>query len=202
MRISEAQLPQSLRAIGLIVLVLGISLAGCGRKEAELGRFNPMGTSGTHNEQAERAFAKAHILWKGEHCSDPDQAIIWLTEAVELEPSYAQAWLRRGLAYSDKQWFDLALEDLNKAVRLAPTAESYAYRGLVQMRLGNLLGADADLTRAISLDPSYHRAWNFRAATRLQDQRISAACEDFERGCAEGDCTGWNNARKQGVCRD
>ncbi len=195
--------PGRIVLLSLLVLTCLLLAAGCGRKEpAELGRFNPMGTSGIHNEQAERAFAKAHALWRGEHCSDPDKAIEWLTEAVTLEPAYAQAWLRRGLAYSDKEWFDLALEDLNKAVRLSPTVESYAYRGLVLMRLGNLLGAEKDLTRAIAMDDSYHRAWNFRGATRLRDQRISQACDDFERGCREGDCTGWNNAVKQGICED
>lgn len=186
-----------------VILCLGLVLftSGCGTKEqAELGRFNPMGTSGIHNEEAERAFAKAHILWHGEHCTDPDQAIEWLTEAIKLEPAYAQAWLRRGLAYSDKRWYDLALDDLNKAVRLAPSAESYAYRGLAEMRLGNLLGAESDLTKAIAIDPTYHRAWNFRGATRVLDERISAGCEDFAMGCKNGDCTGRDNAVKNGLC--
>ncbi|GFM32992.1 tetratricopeptide repeat protein [Desulfovibrio subterraneus] len=184
-----------------VCLCLIIAAAGCGTKEAEpLGRFNPMGTSGVHNEQAERAFAKARVLWRGEQCSDPDKAIELLTEAVTIEPDYAQAWLRRGLAYSEKRWYDLALDDLNKAVRLAPNVESYTYRGLVEMRLGNLMGAERDLSRAIELDPDYHRAWNFRGATRLLDERISAACDDFQTGCKKGDCTGRDNAVKQGFC--
>ncbi|UZP67364.1 tetratricopeptide repeat protein [Desulfovibrio mangrovi] len=184
-----------------ICLCLIFALAGCGKSEsAPLGRFNPVGTAGIYNEQAERAFAKAHVLWRGERCTDPDQAIKWLTEAITLEPEYAQAWLRRGLAYSDKGWYDLALDDLNKAVRLAPTVESYSYRGLVEMRLGNLMGAERDLTRAIDMDSNYHRAWNFRAATRLLDERITAACDDFKTGCKKGDCTGWDNAVQQGIC--
>ncbi|WP_243451293.1 tetratricopeptide repeat protein [Desulfovibrio psychrotolerans] len=187
-------------AAGMLCAVLLLGLAACGGKEPELGRFNPGGTAGRYNEQAERAFARAHILWRGETCSDPDLAVTLLTEAVELEPEYAQAWLRRGLAYSDKRWYDLALEDLNRAVRLAPTPESYAYRGLVQMRLGNYLGAEQDLTTAAEMNPGYHRAWNFRAATKLLNGNVPGACEDFARGCKAGDCTGLENAKKERWC--
>ena len=177
-------------------------LAGCGGgQNAPLPRHNPMGVAGTFPAEAEVAFARAHVLWENDVCSDPEEAITLLNTVLELAPEHAAAWKYRGLAHSDLQRFDVALADLTKGVRLQPDAEMYAYRGLVFMRMGNLLGARADLDRALELDDNSHRAYNFRAAVNLLDERYSAACADWEDGCANGDCTGLENARKRELCQ-
>lgn len=185
----------------IYIVFLLVLLGGCGKDTPEpIGRFNPTGTSGLYNEEAERAFAKAHVLWKYEKCLHPDRAIQLLTTAIKLEPGYGQAWLRRGLAYSDKHWYELALKDMDQAVRLGSTSEAYAYRGLVEMRMGNYAGALVDLQRAISLDADNHRAWNFRAAVYYLQNNVDAACENWQEGCENGDCTGFDNAQEEGIC--
>ncbi len=160
-----------------------------------------MGLSGKHNAEAEAAFALAHVLWhNSDVCSDPEQAITLLDKAIRLEPDYADAYLRRGLAKSDQRDWDGAFDDLSKAIRLKPTAEAYAFRGLVSMRGGNGLGARKDYDRSLALNPKQHRAWNFRAALNLLEGQRDAACKDFTKGCDNGDCVGLESAVKFGEC--
>ena len=47
-----------------------------------------------------------------------------------------------------------AIEDLDKAIELAPTADSYARRGLVKQREGKKEQAQADFRQALQLDPN------------------------------------------------
>lgn len=178
---------------------LCLTLAGCGTRDAP--PHNPMGLSGKHPAEAEAAFAKAHVLWNKEDvCTDPVQAVTWLDQAVSLDPGYAEAYLRRGLAKGDLKDWEGGFDDLSKAVRLAPSAEAYAYRGLLSMRGGNFMGARKDLDRSVALSKRQHRAWNFRGALNLLEGNARQACKDFETGCGYGDCTGLESARARGEC--
>ncbi|CAK7010408.1 MAG: hypothetical protein DELT_02058 [Desulfovibrio sp.] len=189
-----------LRNLAIIILVCVLS-SGCGGKE--LPPHNPMGLSGKLNPEAEAAFARAHVLWdKNNICTDPDLAVELLTKAVKLEPNYAAAFVRLGLAKSDLRDWDGAFDDLTRAIRLNPTAEIYAYRGLVSMRGGNYLGARKDFDRSLDLRSRQHLAWNFRGALNFLEGRIEEACDDFEEGCDYGDCTGLESARARGECQN
>ncbi|MFV0421096.1 tetratricopeptide repeat protein [Oleidesulfovibrio sp.] len=188
----------------MLILALGASLllAGCfgGPEEHELAPFNPMGISGKHDPQAEKWFAMAHVLWKDNTCTDPDKAIEYLDKALKIEPDYTQALLRRGLAYSEQQRWEPAFADMSRAVRLAPSAETYTWRGLVMLRMGNALGAIKDTTRAIQYDSAYNQAWNIRGGAKLVTGDAAGACEDFTNGCSTGDCTGLESAQRENIC--
>lgn len=182
-----------------IILLCCAVLAGCGGKD--LPPHNPMGLSGKLNPEAEAAFARAHVLWdKNNICSDPALAVELLTKAVKLEPGYAAAYLRLGLAKSDLRDWEGAFDDITKSIRLQPVAEAYAYRGLVSMRGGNYLGARKDFDRSLELRSRQHHAWNFRGALNLLEGRTKEACDDFAEGCDYGDCTGLESARARGEC--
>lgn len=185
----------------LAILFLSCAfLAGCGGKE--LAPYNPMGLSGKLNPEAEASFGRARVLWdKNNVCSDPQLAVTLLTKAVTLEPKYAEAYLRRGLAKSDLRDWDGAFDDITTAVRLQPTAEAYAYRGLVSMRGGNYLGARKDMNRSLDIRSRQHLAWNFRGALNLLEGKLKEACDDFDEGCSYGDCTGLESARAAGECK-
>lgn len=182
-----------------IILLCCAFLAGCGGKD--LPPHNPMGLSGKRNAEAEAAFARAHVLWdKNNVCTDPTLAVELLTKAVKLEPEYAAAYLRLGLAKSDLRDWDGAFDDITKSIRLNPNAEAYAYRGLVSMRGGNFLGARKDFDRSLDIKSRQHLAWNFRGALNFLEGRTKDACSDFEEGCDYGDCTGLESARARGEC--
>lgn len=163
---------------------------------------NPMGFAGKRNQEAEKNYTLARLLWKdGDVCTNPDQAIEYLSKAIKIEPDYAEAYLRRGMAYSDIYQWENAFEDLTKSIRLNPVPMAYAYRGLVFMRMGNALGAQKDLTRSIEIDSKQHRAWNYRGAVKIMVHDYNGACKDFARGCSNGDCTGLNSAKEHNYCK-
>lgn len=188
-----------LRLIAACALCL---LSACAAYEAPLRPVNPMGLSGRVAPEAEKNYALARVLWgNSDVCSDPAQAVAYLDKAIAAQPDYAAAYLRRGLAYSEMGRYEEAFDDLTRSLRLHPGAEVYSYRGLVSMRMGNMMGARKDLDHAIELDGGYHRAWNFRAAVRLQQDDVAGACDDFAKGCSKGDCTGIESARTSGICK-
>lgn len=189
----------SLLFLGLVL----VSSAGCSLFSGPTHKtVDPRGYAGKYNEEAEKHFTLAHSTWgKRDESSDPEKAAALLTEAIRLEPKYAEAHLWRGLAYSQLGRWDEAFDDITTSIRLRPLAGSYAYRGLVSMRGGNAIGARKDFDESINLDSSQHRAYNFRAALELLLGDNEAACKDFSRGCSNGDCTGLESARAAGYCQ-
>ncbi len=162
---------------------------------------DPTGAGGKRNARAEQLYAKARVLWKeGELCADPELAAAYLEEAVQLDPHYAEAWLRLGLARSETGPAEQAFEELTRALRLNPTAEAYAYRGLALLREDDTRGARRDLDRALEMDGGSSRALSFRAAVNLRENDLDAACRDFEAACEAGNCLGLETARKHGLC--
>lgn len=189
----------------LLAAFLGVSLTGCSLldpKPEPSKIVDPTGATGKYNPEAERAFGKARVLWgQNDVCSNPEQAVVYLDRAIELEPDYAEALVRRGLALSDLGYQDDAFDDLTRAIRIAPTAEAYTARGLVLFRSGNGKGARQDLDEAVSLNGRLAKTWNLRGAVSYAEGDLEAACKDFEQACSAGDCTGLEAAREAAVCR-
>ena len=193
----------------LITFSCSILLTGCGlftssepareEKPVLTGQVEPS----TPSQEAEILYAKAHVLWKqnSDVCSDPALAVHLLDQAIAIMPDYADAYMRRGLAYSEMGRDEEAFADLTQAIRLNPRPDRYAYRGLGLIRQQNLGGARRDLDQSIKMDKSQYRAWNFRAVINVMENKDAEACSDFKTGCANGDCTGYNVSRKEGICR-
>ena len=93
---------------------------------------------------------------KGEN----DRAIADHTEAIRLDPIYANAYDNRGLAYWSKDENDRAIADYTEAIRLDPKyAIAYNNRGLAYRDKGDTDRAIANFTEAIRLDPKYASAY-------------------------------------------
>ena len=185
--------------IMFISMAVYLTLAGCGARDPE--PYNPMGLPGKRSAEAETAYARAHALWdRNDVCSDPVLALELLNKAIRLEPGYAEAYVRRGLARSDLRDWDSAFDDLSRAIRLNPTAEAYAFRGLVSLRGGNYLGARKDLDKSLTITGRQYRAWNFRGVLNRQEGNQIQACKDFAAGCDRGDCNGLEMSRELGEC--
>ena len=104
---------------------------------------------------------------KGEHA----KAIADFTEAIRLDPAYADAIYVRGLAYEQTGDYDLALTDFEQVFQLEPRiiqgteweiaqegvnrdiARLSVKRGVARYDRGELEHAVADFTRALSLAP-------------------------------------------------
>ena len=194
---------------GMLCLVLLTACAGKeGPESAKASEKNLSGLSGKRNPEAEKAFAEARVLWRrtissvsaAEVCSDPEKAVALLDKAISLEPDYAEALLRRGLAKSELGQREEAFEDATKAIRITPSSEFYAYRGLISIRAGQERAAERDLEYALKQDASQYRAHNFLGVISLTRNDSRKACTHFKDGCSAGDCSFLEAARSEKVC--
>jgi tetratricopeptide (TPR) repeat protein len=199
--------PAFFRAALLFCLLSG--LAGCAaRTEPDPVEPDLLGLSGKISPEAETAYSQARVLWRSfpassagaEVCSDPVQAVALLDKAIRLEPEYADAYLRRGLAKSDLGDFSAAFDDATTAIRLHPSPEQYAYRALISMRTGHYAGARRDLDYALEKNSSHHLAWSFLGILDLLEGNPPEACRHFALACSAGDCSRLEASRREGLC--
>ena len=178
-----------------------IIILGCSAKDTTPQAANPMGLSGKRIPEAETAYARARILWnKDDECADPEEALALLDKAIALEPTYADAYTRRGLAKSALRDWEGAFNDLSIAIRSIPSAENYAFRGLISILGGNYLGARKDLERSLSITSRQHRAWLYRGILNRLEGSNQQACDDYTKACDYGDCKSIYSAREAGQC--
>ena len=65
-------------------------------------------------------------------------AQIKFNKAIEIDNSYRDGFHNRGLAYSDLNALDLALSDLDKAIKIDPSHwASFRHRSIIHHMLGN-----------------------------------------------------------------
>ena len=162
----------------------------------------------TVSPEAEKLYTEALGLWRhplasvsaAEISTDPEKAATLLDRAIDLEPGYAEAYARRGLARSELNLREEAFDDLTTAIRLQPKPESYAYRALALMRSGQQKAARRDLEYALKLDASSSAAHNYLGLLALNGDKKMEACSNFRKGCSAGDCTFLSAARAEKIC--
>ncbi len=186
-------------AVLLCFILLG---AGCASGDI-VKEYNPMGFSGSVAQEAEKNFAMARILWRQNtsQCSDVDKALEHLDKAIEIQDDYAEAYFWRAKALDQAGYGEDAFDDLSKSIRLYATPESYALRGAVSVRLGNLLGARKDIDYALSLNKSLPLALESRGLLEQALGNQTAACEGFEDACDDGLCFELQKAQAKGLCQ-
>ena len=176
-------------------------LAGCAGKEPALSLPDARVLPGKRSEKVELLFAKAHVLWKGDSCTEPQEAVQILDEVIAKDPDFAAAWAYRGLAHSELGKREDAFDDLTKAIRLDPRAEYYADRGLASLRGGMLSAARRDLDYSLKKDQKQHQAWNILGEAALREGNAGQACQYYAKGCSNGNCEPLRLARKEGQCK-
>jgi tetratricopeptide (TPR) repeat protein len=93
-----------------------------------------------------------------------EQAISELTEAIEINPGLARAYVTRGMVYEDKNEHNLAIADFTVVIEIKPTdARAYVYRGMAYENEGEYDFAIADYSKAIGIDPTIADAYRGRA---------------------------------------
>ena len=163
---------------------------------------NPTPTKVSVSPKVREYMLEAEKYWtdSGE-CVDPEQAAALLDKAVELDPLDPAPYLLRSRALSDMGYHNDAFDDVTKAIRLSPTAEAYAVRGLICLKQNQPRGAARDFEYAEKLDPREPKIYEYRAAGAFLEGRVSDACDDLERACRLGSCRPWENAQQNKVCR-
>ena len=119
---------------------------------------------------------------------DLEAAVADLTHVIAATPEDATAYVNRGAAYLRlKEPGDLerALGDLDQAVARAPEmVEAYYNRGLARIRRGDAAGWQADLQKAIGLDPDHAGAYAALCWGYALDRQPDSAVPYCERGVA------------------
>ena len=83
----------------------------------------------------------------------PKEAIEYFNKAIELNPSYAEAYFWRGSAKYALNDISGQTEDLNKAIEINPKyADAYYFKGLIKIELRNdTIAACPDFQKAAEL---------------------------------------------------
>ena len=111
-----------------------------------------------------------------------DQAIIWMTRAIEVKADLAPAYNNRGNCFKILGKFTEALADFDKALRYAPHfAAAFTNRGACHYELGAHEKAIIDCTSALRIDPTSSDAFNNRGNALHRIGRDEQAIEDFSR---------------------
>jgi tetratricopeptide (TPR) repeat protein len=93
-----------------------------------------------------------------------DSAIADFSEAINLNPTSADAYFHRGTAFLAKGAYDRAIADLDQAIGLDPKdPEAYNARGEAYRDKGDSDRALADFDLALEIDPAMGVAGNNKA---------------------------------------
>lgn len=122
----------------------------------DLAHAVPRGVRHWSAEAAERLVERARLH---EARQQSERALVAYTEALQMDTTYAPAWL--GLGRLRARRGDLAEADrvLSQAARLPEiAADALTERARVRRRLGQLADAQHDLESALTIEPTLERA--------------------------------------------
>jgi tetratricopeptide (TPR) repeat protein len=107
------------------------------------------------------------------------KAITTLTQAIEIEPKYAEAYIKRGIAYYHLARYKEAIADYNQTLSLKSyLADAYASRGDAYLALGDVPQAINDYTVSLKKRKNA-RVMSKRAKVYLETGKIPEAINDF-----------------------
>ena len=109
------------------------------------------------------------------------EAIFRLTQMIAANQEDDVLRRARGLIRGRFGQFDGAISDLNEAIRLKPSAETYNGRGRIYSENGKLPEAIADFTESLKLDPDNADVLNNRAHALLFSDQYDKALKDFNK---------------------
>jgi tetratricopeptide (TPR) repeat protein len=128
-----------------------------------------------------RAIIQTRILRK------PEVAIKDLNQAIQQNPSYALAYLNRGIVGKILGQNEQALEDYNQAIALEPwNSPFYINRARLLYAMGRLSEALGDLDEAIRLRPGQASSWFMRSEVHRAMKNSNFAKEDALQAAALG----------------
>ena len=133
-------------------------------------------------ERAARRAMASKLFTQALSEKDYQKAIQLYSEAIELDPNFAEAYSNRGYAKYLLGEEENALQDYDKAIELNPNlSEAYNNRGNAKESLGDENGALEDFDKAIELNPDYANAYNNRGVVKRELGDTAEAMIDFNK---------------------
>ncbi|MEQ1697079.1 MAG: tetratricopeptide repeat protein [Hyphomicrobiaceae bacterium] len=97
-----------------------------------------------------------HFFARGyEDVKDYDRALVEFTQVIELDPTFAEAYIGRGTAYVAKGEFERGIREYTRSLEIRKRVEAYYGRGRAYHKKGDKGKAVADYRAALALDPKH-----------------------------------------------
>jgi tetratricopeptide (TPR) repeat protein len=132
------------------------------------------------SETAADWFNKAIALSDGKKFTDPHKAIVYLSNAIKLQPNDAEIYYNRGVAFANLGQYQTAIKDYNQTISLNPAySEAFYNRGTIYSEIGQYQRAIEDFNQAISLQPNDAEAYHGRGFAYDKLGQYQRAIEDY-----------------------
>lgn len=179
----------------LLGLMIGVVVAGGTSNVLAIREVTPTPTPGATAEATDEAPAtptpagslneqlnEAYSLFEQ---GDYQEAIDAATAIIEEYPEAAEAYLLRGVAYTQLNNANRAIDDFTRAIRILPYDwTAYTFRAGVYAQSGQVGDALNDYDTAIELNPRYAPAFTGRSL--LLDQQGESEAAQIDQLIAEG----------------
>jgi len=121
---------------------------------------------------------KAHILFdKGSYTN----SILYYSKAIDKNPSVADYYYFRGLAWLMTKEYDFAISDFSKTIELDTNyIEAYINRGSILKEKKNFEESLSDYNKVVKLNPSDLRALEERAELLFIKKKFMSAISDYD----------------------
>lgn len=130
-------------------------------------------------------FDALHLLGVLAHqCGANEQAVEFLTKAVSVNPSSAQAHVNRANVLKALNRVEDALASFDKALKITRDPATYYLRGTLLAETQRFEEAAEAFTKAISLKPDFSEAYSNLANCMVALERPGEALKSFDRALA------------------
>lgn len=97
-----------------------------------------------------------HFFARGfEDSQDHDRALVEFTQVIELDPTFAEAYIGRGTAYVAKGELDRGIREYTRSLEIRKRVEAFYGRGRAYHKKGDKDKAKADYRSALAIDPKH-----------------------------------------------
>ena len=128
------------------------------------------------------AIQKLEEGYKAIEQNDLNSAILFCTEAIQLDANQAGAYFTRSIAYYELRNYNQVVADMNKAIQINPNiAQAYWIRGSSYRMLNKYNQAIADMNKAIQINPNFAEAYNERGNVYVILKNFSQAVTDLNK---------------------
>ena len=131
------------------------------------------------SEKSSKNYELGLLLLKGKKYKE---SIEYFDKAIEINPADGIPFYYRGLAKSNINLTDQAIEDYTDAMlRKLNIIDVFYQRGISKYKVGDKTGALNDLTRYVSVEKSNDEAFYYKGLIEFEMEEYSTSIEDFNR---------------------
>ena len=120
--------------------------------------------------------------------NDHQNAVLYYSEAIKLDPADDNSFTNRGLAYSELKDYDNAINDFTYALSMKPSDPVIAYnsRGLAYYKLKKYEKAVVDYTNALKFNPKHRIAYYNRGLALKKLKKYDESVKDYSKSIKLG----------------